>query len=68
MSLKSLNKIETNKYELTVTVNADEFEAAIAKAYRKNVGKINVQGFRKGKAPRHISKSSMVKAFSMRTP
>ena len=54
MSLKSLNKIETNKYELTVTVNADEFEAAIAKAYRKNVGKINVQGFRKGKAPRHI--------------
>ncbi len=54
MSLKSVNKIETNKYELIVTVGADEFEAAVEKAYKKNVGKINVQGFRKGKAPRRF--------------
>ncbi|MBQ3259359.1 MAG: trigger factor, partial [Clostridia bacterium] len=30
----------------------EEFEKAVAAAYKKNIGKINVPGFRKGKAPR----------------
>ncbi len=54
MNLTSNNKIETNKYELQIAVNAEEFEKAVAAAYRKNVSKIAVPGFRKGKAPRGI--------------
>lgn len=54
MSLKNLNKIETNKYELEVTVEADKFKAAVDKAFKKNAVKISVPGFRKGKAPRAI--------------
>lgn len=54
MNLTSNNKIETNKYELQVAVNAEEFEKAVAAAYRKNVSKISIPGFRKGKAPRGI--------------
>ena len=54
MTLKSTNKIETNRYELEILVDADTFAAALAKAYAKNVKKIAIPGFRKGKAPRHI--------------
>lgn len=54
MSLKSSNKIETNKYELIVTASAELFEEGLNYAYKKNKNKINVQGFRKGKAPRKM--------------
>ncbi len=54
MSLKSSNKVDTNRYELQITIDADAFEAAINKAYRQNVKKMNVPGFRRGKAPRGI--------------
>ena len=54
MSLKSANKIETNIYELEVEATAEEFEAAVQTAYQKAKNKINVPGFRKGKAPRKM--------------
>lgn len=54
MTLVSKNQIETNKFELEISVGAEEFEKACAKAYRKNVSKINVHGFRPGKAPRSV--------------
>ncbi len=54
MSVKNCEKVETNKVALTVEVDAAAFEAAIEKAYRKVRGKINVPGFRKGKAPRKM--------------
>lgn len=54
MSLVENKNVETNKYQLTVKVDADKFEAAIERAYRKNVKKIDIQGFRKGKAPRKM--------------
>ncbi len=54
MTLVSKNQIETNKYELEISVGAEEFEKACANAYRKNVSKINVHGFRPGKAPRSV--------------
>lgn len=54
MSLVENKNVETNKFELTVKVDADKFEPAIERAYRKNVKKIDVQGFRRGKAPRKI--------------
>ena len=47
-------KAEKNMVSFEFTVSAEEFEAAVAKAYKKNVGKINIQGFRRGKAPRAI--------------
>ena len=49
--LKSANKTETNIYTLEVTVSAEDFKAAIIKAYNKQKGKIQLPGFRKGKAP-----------------
>ena len=54
MTLKATNKIETNRYELEILVDSDTFAAALSKAYAKNVKKIAIPGFRKGKAPRHI--------------
>lgn len=54
MSLKSSVLKETNRYELTVEVDAEAFQKAVQSAYRKNVSKMNVPGFRKGKAPLHI--------------
>ena len=54
MSLKSANKLENNRVELEVEVDAAAFEAAVAKAYKKNIRRMNVPGFRKGKAPRHL--------------
>lgn len=52
MSLKSINKIETNRVEIEITVDAEKFKLAVDKAFRKNSVKMNVPGFRKGKAPR----------------
>ena len=54
MSLKNANKVDTNRVELEIEVDADRFEAAVNDAYKKNVRKMNIPGFRKGKAPRHL--------------
>ena len=54
MALKSSTLKETNKYELEVVVDAATFEAAVQKSYKKNIGKVAVPGFRKGKAPRQM--------------
>lgn len=52
--LKSKNQVETNKYELEIEVSPEAFEEAVQKAYLKNKSKINVPGFRPGKAPRKM--------------
>lgn len=54
MSLKTTNKVDTNRIELEIEVDADAFEAAVSSAYKKNIGKMSIPGFRKGKAPRHL--------------
>jgi trigger factor len=54
MGLKSTSKVDTNRVELEVEVDAQTFEAAVDRAYRKNINKMSVPGFRKGKAPRHL--------------
>lgn len=53
MSFKVEN-LEKNMVKLTIEVSAEKFDKACEKAYQKNKNKINVQGFRKGKAPRNI--------------
>ena len=45
-------QLEKNMAKLTIEVSSEEFEKAIAKAYKKNKNKISMPGFRKGKAPR----------------
>lgn len=49
-----VEKQEKNMAKLTIEVSAEEFEAALEKAYQKDKKKINVPGFRKGKAPRKM--------------
>lgn len=53
MSLQ-VEKLEKNMAKLTIEVSAEDFDAAIQKAYLKNKGKISIPGFRKGKAPRKM--------------
>jgi trigger factor len=53
MSSKILKK-EKNIVTIEFTISQDDFKASVNKAYLKVKDSINVQGFRKGKAPRHI--------------
>ena len=55
MSLKTSTKLEeANKFELEITVDGEVFKNAVNKVYKKQVKSINIPGFRKGKAPKHI--------------
>ncbi|OJU15876.1 MAG: trigger factor [Clostridiales bacterium 43-6] len=54
MSLKAKEKVDTNRYELQIEIDGETFRKAINKMYKKNVGKMNIPGFRKGKAPYSI--------------
>ena len=54
MSLKATNNVETNKYELEIEISAEKFEEGIQKAYQREKNKIQIAGFRKGKAPRKL--------------
>ena len=50
MALKSSNKVDTNTHELVVTVDSETFTEACKTAYKKSAKKIQIPGFRKGKA------------------
>ena len=50
MALKSSNKIDTNVYEIEVTVAPEVFADACKSAYMKQRKSIQLPGFRKGKA------------------
>jgi len=54
MSLKNVNKPETNVVEIEFTADKATFDAACNKAFKKNAKNISIPGFRKGKAPKHI--------------
>jgi len=47
MNVKSVEKLEKSQVAVTVEVTAEEFEAAVQKAYLKMRNKISVPGFRK---------------------
>ncbi|MEE1143773.1 MAG: trigger factor, partial [Acutalibacteraceae bacterium] len=55
--LKNANKIDVNRYELNISVDAETFAKALDVAFKKNAKKLNVPGFRKGKAPKGIIQS-----------
>lgn len=50
----TVENLENNMAKLTITVSAEDFEAAMQKSYNKNKKNISIQGFRKGKAPRKM--------------
>ena len=52
MKLVRTDKVETNLYELEIRVEGDEFKAGLERSYKKNAPKLNIHGFRKGKAPK----------------
>ena len=54
MKVTNVEKKEKSTVELTIQIDADQFEQAVQKAYLKSRGSISVPGFRKGKAPRKI--------------
>ncbi len=45
---------QDKKGVLNIKISKEEWEEAINRAYEKNKGKYNIQGFRKGKAPRKV--------------
>ncbi|MBR4667434.1 MAG: trigger factor [Butyrivibrio sp.] len=50
----TVEKLEKSMAKLKITVSAEQLEKAIQNAYNKNKGKIQIPGFRKGKAPRKM--------------
>ena len=52
--MSTVEKIDKNVVSFEFSVSAEEFEKGVEKAYKKNVGKISLPGFRKGKAPRKL--------------
>lgn len=54
MVLKKTEKLEDGRFLLEFLVDRATFDAAVSTVYRKQASKINVPGFRKGKAPRSI--------------
>ena len=63
MSLIKSEKTEKSVYTLEFSVDKETFDKAVTAAYRKQVGKITVPGFRKGKAPRSVIEKMYGKGF-----
>ena len=54
MALKCSKKTATNTYDVEILLDKAAFDAEVQKVYRRNVGKLNVPGFRRGKAPKSV--------------
>ncbi len=54
MSKSTLELLGNNEVKITFTISSENFEKGIQKAYLDNRSKVDIQGFRKGKAPRQI--------------
>ena len=54
MKLNETKKVDTNLYELNITVDGEQYAKALDASFKKNASKLNIPGFRKGKAPKSI--------------
>ena len=54
MSLKEAKKVDTNRYQLEVTIDGETFREAIKTVFAEKGKDINIPGFRKGKAPMYL--------------
>src|SRR5579859_5592459 len=59
----SVEKLPTSEAVLDVEISWDEMEKASDKAYRKLVQKVDIQGFRRGKAPRSLLERRLGKEY-----
>lgn len=60
--MSTVENIEKNKVKISFSVDAETFEKGMNYSYNKNKGSINIQGFRKGKAPRKLIEAQYGKA------
>lgn len=65
MTKVDLEKLEQNQIRLTIEVDAAAVEAAMEKAFQQVARRVNIPGFRRGKAPRtiverYVGKSSIM--------
>lgn len=63
MLLTESKPLENGEYELKVKIDAEAFNKSVETEYKKNRKKINVPGFRKGKAPRSIIEKMYGESF-----
>ncbi len=61
--IKSEKTEEKNVYSLEFSVDRETWNKALGNSYHKQVGKISVPGFRKGKAPRTVIEKMYGKGF-----
>jgi trigger factor len=47
-----VENVEKNVVQLEIEVDAEKFEEGLQKSFKKNAGRFNIPGFRRGKAPR----------------
>lgn len=50
----TFEKLSSNKVRLGFVVEPEKFDEGIRKAYKKNVNRISIPGFRKGRAPMQV--------------
>ena len=50
----TVEKVSGNQVKIAFEIPAEKFDEAVSKAYLKIRGRVNVPGFRKGKAPRKL--------------
>ncbi len=50
----TVENLEKSMAKIIITVSAEDFEKAMVHSYNKNKGRISIQGFRRGKAPRKM--------------
>ncbi|MBQ9746567.1 MAG: trigger factor family protein [Clostridia bacterium] len=67
MKLLNITDAEKNQKVIEFSVDKATFDAAVDKVYKKNVAKLNIPGFRRGKAPKSIIEKCMARASSMKT-
>ncbi len=61
--LKSSKNVETNVYSLEIEISKEVFTAALDKAFQKQKGRIQLPGFRKGKATRKMVENFYGKGY-----
>ena len=63
MKLLNITDAEKNQKVIEFSVDKATFDAAVDKVYKKNVAKLNIPGFRRGKAPKSIIEKMYGKGF-----
>lgn len=61
----TVKDLENFKVELEITVPAAELDKAYEAAFKKLSGRVNIPGFRKGKAPKHIVERTVGKEYML---